>query len=128
MLNVILSLVIAAAPMKKAVTIDGPYTHPGIVKMDTLDMNKVGETASGEGWRVFIMSGAAHNNIEVISKDTLFVIWAPYSGDSTNFFLGATVSYSFDGGVTWEHYSLDATQHNRFYPDVWYLLLLWVTM
>ena len=122
MLNIILSLVIAASPVKKAVTIDGPYTHPAVVKMDTTDMNKVGETVpDGNGWRVFILSGAAHNNIEVVSKDTLFVLWAPYSGDADNFFLGAKASYSFDGGATWTEYDIDATTlHNRLYPDVWF--------
>ena len=61
--------------------------------------------------------GTAGKNIAV-RGNTVVVIFGPPSGDPINFFDGVEVGYSFDGGHTWNFFSLSTAQVRRVYPGV----------
>ena len=125
MLNVAVVVLLATVPFvnRAGYTIDGKSPVPVVVhhnvKLVPDSSVVIGTEPDGEGWRV--MAPQYQRNLLCIAPDTLAVIWAPYSGDTTNFFLGAKVSYSFDGGATWTNYDLDATNlHFRLYPSAYF--------
>ncbi len=61
--------------------------------------------------------GTQGKNIAV-RGNTVVVIFGPPSGDSSNIFDGVRVGYSFDGGHTWEFFTLSTTHARRVYPGV----------
>ncbi len=124
MLNLVVAVLVATVPFvnRAGYTIDGksPVVAHHNVKLIPDSSVVIGAEPDGDGWRV--MAPQYQRNLLCIAPDTLAVIWAPYSGDTTGeFFLGAKVSYSFDGGATWTNYDLDATNlHHRLYPSAYF--------
>ena len=127
MLNILVSVVLAAGPIvnRAAYTIDGPspkITHNNVKLLpdSSVIINDTMGLPPGDGWRV--MAPQYQRNLLFIDDTTLAIIWAPYSGDTSGeFFLGAKVSYSTDGGATWTSYDLDATNmHHRLYPSAYF--------
>ena len=119
MLNIILSVLLAGIPVLPRPHED---VNTGGAKIDPSQPPAVTihSAPTDNGWRIPIMSGDAHNNLIWIDGNTLAYLGADISGDPSNFFEGASVWYSTDGGTTWEKYNINPTPINRSYPDAYY--------
>ena len=119
MLSIILSVLLAGIPVLPRPHED---VNMGGAKIDPSQPPavEIHTAPDGEGWRIPIMSGDAHNNLIWIDANTLGYLGADNSGDATNYFEGASAWYSTDGGQTWEKYNINSTLINRSYPDAYY--------
>ncbi|MDI6850896.1 MAG: T9SS type A sorting domain-containing protein [bacterium] len=119
MLSIILSVLLAGIPVLPRPHED---VNMGGAKIDPSQPPavEIHTAPDGQGWRIPIMSGDAHNNLIWIDANTLGYLGADNSGDATNYFEGASAWYSTDGGQTWEKYNINSTLINRSYPDAYY--------